>query len=110
LTDSLTMCKNIGLSMDIIDFDLSAGLLQSGTGLKFTTDRINQALRQTIVNERRLNIDFGVDASQDTLPHRFTHEPLTSGPSRDQVVPVDRMVRDYYRIKGWDENGVPPHE
>lgn len=107
LTDCLTMCKNIGLSMDIIDFDFAARLLAAGTGLKFTPDRINAALRRNIVNERKLNIDFGVEASEDTLPRRFTHEPLEEGPSRGTVVPIERMVKDYYRIKGWDENGVP---
>jgi len=28
-------------------------------------------------------------------------------PSRGQVVPVKRMVKEYYKIKGWDEKGVP---
>ena len=100
LTDCLTMCKNIGLSMDILDFDFAARLLAAGTGLKFTPDRINEALRRNIVNERKLNIDFGVEASEDTLPRRFTHEPLEEGPSRGTVVPIKRMVKDYYRDQG----------
>ncbi len=107
LTDCLTMCKNVGLSMDVLDFELAAELLQAGTGLKFTEDAVNKSLRATITNDRLMNIDFGVTAADDTLPHRFTHEPLTEGASKNQVVPVHDMVRDYYRIKGWDENGVP---
>ncbi len=107
LTDCLTMCKNIGLSMDIIDFDFAARLLAAGTGLKFTPERINEALRRNIIGERKLNIDFGVSPEEDTLPRRFTHEPLPEGPSSGTVVPIDRMVKEYYRIKGWDENGVP---
>jgi len=107
LTDCLTMCKNIGLSMDILDFDFASRLLKAGTGLKFSTDRVNTALNRNIETERKLNIEFGVDASQDTLPRRFTHEPLTEGPSKGTVVPVEQMVKDYYRLKGWDENGVP---
>jgi aldehyde:ferredoxin oxidoreductase len=107
LTDCLTMCKNIGLSMDILDFDFAARLLQAGTGLKFTPERVNASLNGVIEGDRRMNIDFGVDASQDTLPRRFTHEPLKEGPSREQVVPVERMVKEYYALKGWDENGVP---
>lgn len=107
LTDCLTMCKNVGLSMDVLDFELAADLLQAGTGLKFTEDRVNTALRATITNDRLMNIDFGITAEDDTLPHRFTHEPLTEGASKNQVVPVHDMVKDYYRLKGWDENGVP---
>jgi aldehyde:ferredoxin oxidoreductase len=107
LTDCLTMCKNVGLSMDVLDFELAAELLQAGTGLKFTEEAVNRSLRMTIENDRLMNIDFGVTSADDTLPHRFTHEPLSEGDSKDQVVPVRDMVRDYYRLKGWDENGVP---
>ncbi len=107
LTDCLTMCKNVGLSMDVLDFELAADLLRAGTGLKFTEDTVNRALINTINNDRRMNIDFGIRPEDDTLPHRFTHEPLSEGASKNQVVPVERMVKDYYAIRGWDENGVP---
>jgi len=108
LTDCLTMCKNIGLSMDILDFEFASQLLCAGTGLAFTPEKVDAALRRVIETERRLNLDLGVEASQDTLPRRFTHEPLTEGPSRGTVVPVKRMVQDYYRLRGWDEEGRPP--
>jgi aldehyde:ferredoxin oxidoreductase len=107
LTDCLTICKNIGLSMDILDFDLASRLLRTGTGLKFTPEKIDEALKGVIEKDRKMNIDFGVEASQDTLPRRFTHEPLKEGASKGQVVPVARMVKEYYKIKGWDSKGVP---
>lgn len=108
LTDCLTMCKNVGLSMDILDFEFAARLLSTGTGLNFTPDSVSESLRRIIDTDRKLNIAFGVTADQDTLPRRFTHEPLPEGASKGTVVPVEEMVRDYYRIKGWDENGRPP--
>jgi aldehyde:ferredoxin oxidoreductase len=107
LTDCLTMCKNIGLSMDVMDFDFASQLLCAGTGLNFTPDVVDVALKGVIDRDRKMNIDFGVTAEQDTLPARFTREPLKEGASKGQVVPVDRMVKEYYRIKGWDERGVP---
>jgi aldehyde:ferredoxin oxidoreductase len=107
LTDCLTMCKNIGLSMDIMDFDFASRLLRAGTGLNFTADKVDAALIGVINRDRKMNIDFGVKADQDTLPKRFTSEPLKEGASKGQVVPVKRMVKEYYKIKGWDENGVP---
>ena len=107
LTDCLTMCKNIGLSMDTLDIDFASRLLMAGTGLKFTPQKVDQALKSVIVKDRKMNIDFGITSADDTLPKRFTHEPLTEGASRGQVVPVDRMVKEYYEIKGWDKKGVP---
>ena len=107
LTDCLTMCKNIGLSMDILDFEFASRLLTAGTGLKFTPEKVDNALKSVIDRDRKMNIDFGVTAAQDTLPRRFTHEPLKEGASKGQVVPVDRMVKEYYKAKGWDDQGVP---
>jgi aldehyde:ferredoxin oxidoreductase len=107
LTDCLTMCKNIGLSMDIMDFDFASQLLRAGTGLNFTSEKVDAALKGVINRDRKMNIDFGVAADQDTLPKRFTSEPLEEGASKGQVVPVERMVQEYYKIKGWDEKGVP---
>jgi aldehyde:ferredoxin oxidoreductase len=107
LTDCLTVCKNIGLSMDIMDFDFASQLLSVGTGLKFTPEKVDEALKGVIDRDRKMNIDFGVHSKQDTLPKNFTHEPLRKGASKGQVLPVDRMVQEYYKIKGWDEEGVP---
>ena len=107
LTDCLTMCKNIGLSMDILDFDFASRLLTAGTGLKFTPAKVDEALKRIIDRDRKMNIDFGVTAVQDTLPRRFTHEPLKEGASKGQVVPVGRMVKEYYKAKGWDDQGIP---
>ena len=107
LTDCVTMCKNIGLSMDILDFDFASRLLTAGTGLKFTPEKLDNALKGVIDRDRKMNIDFGVTAEQDTLPRRFTHEPLKEGASKGQVVPVGRMVKEYYKAKGWDAQGVP---
>ncbi|MGD2124501.1 MAG: aldehyde ferredoxin oxidoreductase family protein [Desulfobacteraceae bacterium] len=107
LTDCLTMCKNIGLSMDVLDFDLASKLLVAGTGLDFNPDRMDRSLRGIIDADRKMNIDFGINASMDTLPHRFTHEPLEEGPSKGQVVPVTEMVKEYYKLRGWDDQGRP---
>ena len=107
LTDCMTMCKNIGLSMDVLDFDLGADLLSTGTGLDFSTDLLDKSLRGIIDVDRKLNIDFGVGPDADTLPHRFTHEPLKEGPSKGQTVPVKKMVKQYYRLRGWDAQGNP---
>ena len=102
------MCKNVGLSMDILDFEFASRLLRAGTGLKFTTDVIDDALRGIIEADRCLNIDLGIDSSQDTLPRRFTEEPLTEGASKGQVVPIKKLVQEYYKLRGWNADGVPP--
>jgi len=107
LIDCLTMCKNIGLCMDILDFETASELLISGTGLRFTPDRIDRILEDHINTDRKMNLGFGMTPSLDTLPKRFIREPLKEGPSRGSVIHIDKMVKEYYSIKGWSEKGIP---
>jgi aldehyde:ferredoxin oxidoreductase len=107
LIDCLTMCKNIGLCMDILDFETASELLISGTGLRFTPDRIDRILKQQIDIDRKMNLEFGMNPSLDTLPKRFVREPLKEGPTSGSVIHIDKMVKEYYKIKGWNEKGIP---
>ncbi|RPI89029.1 MAG: hypothetical protein EHM32_13170 [Spirochaetales bacterium] len=56
--------------------------------------------------ERLFNLREGIGGSQDKLPWRFTHEQLLQGNKRS-VVPMDKMLPKYYRLRGWDRSGVP---
>ncbi|MBW2277855.1 MAG: aldehyde ferredoxin oxidoreductase C-terminal domain-containing protein, partial [Deltaproteobacteria bacterium] len=100
LTDCLTMCKNVGLCMDVLDFESAAGLLRSGTGVDYTAEELEQAMADSVERDRELNRSFGVSEADDTLPRRFVEEPLTAGPSAGSTVDIDRMVREYHALKG----------
>ncbi|MFQ6020136.1 MAG: aldehyde ferredoxin oxidoreductase C-terminal domain-containing protein [Dehalococcoidia bacterium] len=44
------------------------------------------------------------------MPPRMLKEALSTGPSADQVVDLEPMLQEYYRIRGWDEEGNPKPE
>ncbi len=98
LTDSLTMCKNVGLCMDVVDLERAAGLLTAGTGVKYTADALDRHFAEAVQRDFRLNRAFGVTRRDDTLPERFLREPLAEGPTRGSVVDLPRMLDDYYRL------------
>ena len=102
LTDSLTMCKNIGLCMDILNFESAATILNAGTGYSYTPERIQKLMGDSVNLQYRLNQKFGLTHSDDTLPDRFVKEPLTRGPTKGSVVDIERMVREYYELHGWE--------
>jgi aldehyde:ferredoxin oxidoreductase len=56
--------------------------------------------------ERLFNLREGIGKDKDTLAKRFTDEPLVPGDETSKV-PLDKMLPKYYKIRGWDENGVP---
>jgi aldehyde:ferredoxin oxidoreductase len=55
--------------------------------------------------ERLYNLREGLSADDDTLPDRMLHE--STFPNIDSGVPLHEMLPRYYRLRGWDERGVP---
>jgi aldehyde:ferredoxin oxidoreductase len=102
LTDSLTMCKNIGLCMDVLSLERTAALLRTGTGVDYTSDRLGELMTDAVDREYQLNQRFGVTRKDCTLPDRFTNEPLREGPTKGATVNIEPMVDEYYRLHGWD--------
>jgi len=104
LTDCLTMCKNIGLCMDILDFGSTARLLKTGTGIDYSPDYLDKITGDAVNRDFELNRRLGTTRAQDTLPERFRKEPLTKGPSKGSTVDIERMVDEYYKIHGWNKS------
>jgi aldehyde:ferredoxin oxidoreductase len=75
------------------------------TGMAMDFGRFLAAGNRGFTLERMFNLREGIDKKEDWLPRRFTHEPLSGDPRR--VVPLDKMLPKYYKLRGWDQNGVP---
>jgi len=103
ITDSLTMCKNIGLCMDILNFENVTSLLRYGTGIDYSPDYLQKITADSIDLEHELNKKLGVKREDDTLPERFQKEPLTEGPTKGSTVDIKRMVDEYHKIHKWDD-------
>jgi aldehyde:ferredoxin oxidoreductase len=98
LTDSMTMCKNIGLCMDILNLENASNLLTYGTGIRYSPDYLKRILGESIEREYKLNLKFGLKKQDDTLPERFTKEALQEGPTRGSTVDIQKMVKEYNRL------------
>jgi aldehyde:ferredoxin oxidoreductase len=103
LTDCLTMCKNIGLCMDILSFGRASFLLRAGTGVDYDPAYLEKILSDAIDLDHAFNRLLGVTKEDDTLPDRFQKEPLTKGPTKGVTVDIRRMVDEYYRIHQWED-------
>jgi len=107
LTDALTMCKNVGLCMDILSHERAADLVRAATGMDAGSAGLRRVAGRVLDAERAFNLREGLDPAADTLPARFLDEPLAAGPSSGQVVELDRMLPEYYRLRGWGPDGRP---
>ncbi len=57
--------------------------------------------------ERLWNLKAGLTKADDSLPQRLLKEAHRSGPSAGVTVHLDVMLPDYYRQRGWNDDGVP---
>jgi len=86
-------------------------LVTAATGFDYPTVTDLELVGERISTLARLfNVREGFDRRNDTLPGRNLSQPLVGGPAEGQVVELNPMLDDYYRLMGWDENGVPTLE
>ena len=72
---------------------------------------ILERVGERIINlERLFNVRENVRRADDALPWRVMHEPIPDGPSAGMYCPpaeLDGMLDEYYRLRGWDTQGIP---
>ena len=107
--DSLGICKIAYQAMGLTP-DLIAKAFQAVTGIEMDGGKILQAGERINNLERLLNLKLGLSPKQDTLPARFTEEPLPEGPSKGETVHLDRMMGEYYDLRGWDPVSGSPSQ
>jgi aldehyde:ferredoxin oxidoreductase len=60
--------------------------------------------------ERKFNMDAGFTAADDTLPQRILKDAAKTGPAEGKVSELDKMLPEYYELRGWTADGVPSNE
>ncbi len=105
--DSLVVCKfaNLGVAEEYFARTLSAV-----TGLTYRTGDLIRVGERVWNLERLYNLREGFSEADDTLPSRLLHEAVKEGPSKGWVSKLEPMLREYYRVRGWDAHGVPKKE
>ena len=79
----------------------------AATGVPFTVDEFVKAGERTWNIERIWNMKAGLTKADDSLPKRLLKDAHKTGPSAGVTVDLDSMLTNYYRERGWDEEGVP---
>lgn len=102
--DSIGMCKFVNFA---IGDDFFARLMTSITGIEYEVQDLQMAGERIWNLERLYNLRAGFSREDDTLPPRFLNEPLSEGGSAGHVVHLDEMLAEYYRFRGWTQEGTP---
>jgi len=84
--------------------------LNAVTGAGYTIEEVEKAGERIFNAERQFMIKAGFSRKDDTLPERLLKEPMPEGPAKGLVVHLDEMLNEYYKLRGWDQNGIPTKE
>jgi aldehyde:ferredoxin oxidoreductase len=108
VVESVGVCKYGTQIPPALYYDDIANSLNVVCGFKISEKDLHR-IGERIVNLNRLfNAREGISRKDDVLPERFTKEPMPRGPSKGQIVELERMLREYYECRGWDEKtGLP---
>ncbi len=87
-----------------------ANMLRAAVGWTTSDEEILQIGERIWNLERLFNLRAGFTKADDTLPPRLMEEPLPSGPAKGKVNELEVMLKEYYQVRGWNEEGVPTEE
>jgi len=85
----------------IRNIHMLTGEFYSMAGLRFMAGRIQNMTRL-------FNIREGADYADDMLPKRFMQDPINEDRNLISEEDIKKMLSDYYLLRGWDDQGVPP--
>ena len=89
--------------------EIYAKLISTATGVKdFADSAYLWQVGERIFNlERMFNTREGFNKKDDVFPSRITNETMPNGTAKGQVFETDKLLSDYYKVRGWDDNGIP---
>jgi aldehyde:ferredoxin oxidoreductase len=88
-------------------------MLAGATGRRMTLEELYTTGARIWNLTRLFNLKAGMTRDDEDLPARFKEEPLLDGPAaghRFTDADIEWLRADYYRVRGWDENGIPKPE
>ena len=82
-------------------------LIKNATGFDWTEEEMFKVGERIWNIERKFNLEAGIDSADDTLPQRLLKDKIESGPGKGNATRLDKMLPEYYQLRGWNEKGIP---
>ena len=105
--DSSGLCLFTSFALSAEDY---LDLINAATGFGYTLEELMKCGERIWNLERLFNLKAGISPEEDKLPERFLKEAMPEGPQKGAVVKLEELLKDYYRVRGWTEEGEPTEE
>ena len=90
----------------ILNATQAVNMVNHVTGFDYTIEEVMHLGRRIWYLKRGLSNLFGARAKHDRLPKRLLR-PLQEGPSQGSVPDMDLMLKEFYELRGFNDDGVP---
>jgi aldehyde:ferredoxin oxidoreductase len=104
--NSLLICEFVAWTFSANDL---AETVRVTTGFDFSLKDLLSCGERTWLLKRGLGNMMGLSVKDDRLPKRIL-TPLKEGAATGSVPDVEKLLREYYEIRGLDESGKPKKE
>ncbi|HPY88849.1 MAG TPA: aldehyde ferredoxin oxidoreductase family protein [Spirochaetota bacterium] len=94
------------IAINLMDWSIFSSFYSSITGYKTSMREFLKAGKRIHILERYMNNKIGIAREDDSLPERFLTED-ESDYKRKSKVPLNAMLNKYYKLRGYDDNGIP---
>ena len=85
----------------------TAELFNTAMGWAWTAQDVLDTGARIFNYKRLINVKLGIRRKDDVLPYRLEHEPRPTGSAAGILPDMPRLLKDYYRLRAWDADGVP---
>jgi len=99
LMDALILCR---FFRDLYLWDELALIIKGTTGMEFDKEQLRGIATNIINKTHEFNLREGMSKADDTLPERIFEEKLKDSGKILLKSDFDKMVSDYYKVRGWD--------
>jgi aldehyde:ferredoxin oxidoreductase len=104
LVDSCGICLFTTFALGVPEVN---EMLKAATGLNLSDDEVIKIGERIWNLERLFNLKAGISPKDDTLPKRLLSDPIPDGPMKGSVALLPKMLPEYYKLRGWREDGIP---
>jgi aldehyde:ferredoxin oxidoreductase len=105
--DSAGVCLFTFRALSAADY---ATMVTAVTGLAMGEEDLLRAGERIWNLQKLFNTRAGFSRKDDTLPPRLMEEPISTGSAAGRVWRKEPLLSEYYRVRGWDEEGRPMQE
>lgn len=102
--DTFILCR---FYRDLYPWDVLIEILGAVTGIQANEDALRSRAAAISTLIRRFNLREGLKPEDDWLPKGLFRKMEKTG-HEISTAELDHMLKDYYRLRGWNEIGIPP--